>query len=146
MASHSSCEQSAATSVDAYASEPGLLVEDNVLVQQSLVHALEVIGFPAKFASDGEQALAMLQQTPYRFVLMDVQMPGINGIDALAKIRQLEGPNCDVPVAIMSGNDSERAAATAAGADGFLTKPIAVSDLGKTVQELIARARREPAK
>tara|TARA_R110002073_G_scaffold133122_5_gene280195 strand:+ start:5853 stop:6293 length:441 start_codon:yes stop_codon:yes gene_type:complete len=146
MTSQSSCEQSTVASVDAYAAEPGLLVEDNVLVQQSLLHALEIIGFPAKFAADGEQAIAMLQQSPYRFVLMDVQMPGISGIDALARIRKLDGPNGDVPVAIMSGNDSELAAAKAAGADGFMTKPISVSELGKTVRELIARSRRERAK
>ncbi|WP_372720322.1 response regulator [Novipirellula sp.] len=146
MTSRSSCEQSTVTSVDAYAAEPGLLVEDNVLVQQSLLHALEIIGFPAKSAAGGEQAIEMLQHTPFRFVLMDVQMPGISGIDALGRIRKLDGPNSDVPVAIMSGNDSELAAAMAAGADEFMTKPISVSELGKTVRDLVARSRRERAK
>ncbi|EMI16805.1 Signal transduction response regulator, receiver region domain protein [Rhodopirellula maiorica SM1] len=123
-----------------------MLVEDNVLVQQSLLHALELIGFPARPAADGEQALAMLTETPYRFVLMDVQMPGISGIEALVKIRQLEGPNGDVPVAIMSGNDSEVVAAKAAGADGFVIKPISVAELGKAVQQLVTRPRQSHAK
>ncbi len=146
MTSDSSCQQSTVAATDRYAAQPGLLVEDNVLVQQSLQHALEVLGFPTKIAADGNQAIAMLQQEPFRFVLMDVQMPGISGIDALAIIRQLDGANSDVPVAIMSGNESESVAATAAGADGFVIKPISVQTLGETVRQIIARCRREHAK
>ncbi|TWU17113.1 Response regulator MprA [Novipirellula galeiformis] len=125
-----------ASSLNTDTTAPGLLVEDNMLVQQSLRHALNILGFPSKVAQDGIEAMEMLRSEPFSFVLMDVQMPGKGGIDVLLELRQLDCPNTQVPVVIMSGNESESVIAFRSGANEFLTKPISVKLLAETIQRL----------
>ncbi|MFG0261691.1 MAG: response regulator [Novipirellula sp. JB048] len=118
---------------------PGLVAEDNLLVQQTLLHALSVLGFSAEVAADGSEAMQMLRRERYSFALLDVQMPGMGGIEVLLELRQSAGPNTQLPVVIMSGDEAERASAFQAGANEFLCKPIAVDLLGQTVRRLSGR-------
>ncbi|STQ91422.1 response regulator [Iodobacter fluviatilis] len=107
-----------------------LLVEDNDLNQQVGMDLLQDAGFIVDLAENGQQALNKVQQVSYDLVLMDMQMPVMDGIAATKKIR--EWPDfASLPIVAMTANamqaDQERCAA--AGMNGHVAKPIELHDL-----------------
>lgn len=120
-----------------------LLVEDqesNILVA-SLI--MEEMGIHCKVARSGREALAMTRQTRFDIILMDVQMPGMDGIETTRCIRQMETENnwrCACIIGLSAHAITEyRDRSLAAGMDGFLTKPFQVEDL----YQLLSRCRPE---
>ncbi|MDP2772871.1 MAG: response regulator, partial [Nocardioides sp.] len=103
-----------------------LVVEDNEVNQLVAVGLLEAMGYSADVASDGVIALEMLAQHPYDAVLMDVQMPNLDGYAATRALRAREGDGRRTPVIAMTAAaiEGERERCLAAGMDDFLTKPI----------------------
>jgi|GEM_PF-4715632 len=104
-----------------------LLVEDNEINQEVAVGLLTNVGLTVEIANDGQQALEMVQQHDYDLVLMDVQMPVMNGLDATRAIRKLAGKSAaQLPILAMTANamsqDSEES--KAAGMNSHITKPI----------------------
>ena len=111
-----------------------LLVEDEP-VNRLVMHELLVsAGLVVDEASDGAQALALADQHPYDLVLMDVQMPGLDGIEATRQLRALPR-GATVPVVALTANafDDDRRRCLAAGMDDFVTKPIDVATLFETL-------------
>jgi CheY-like chemotaxis protein len=108
-----------------------LLVEDNPVNRTLIGACLESFGLAHEAAADGEAALAALAREPFDLVLMDVRMPGMDGIAATEHIRALPGPASAVPVVALTGAaaEDERARALAAGMDGFLAKPFGAAEL-----------------
>ena len=102
-----------------------LLVEDNVVNQKVALMTLAKFGYQADVANNGRQALERLAKKPYDIVLMDVQMPVMDGLAAAREIRKADRPLCLVPViALTAGAFSEdRQRCEAAGMNDFLTKP-----------------------
>ncbi|WP_079436585.1 PAS domain S-box protein [Zoogloea sp. LCSB751] len=102
-----------------------LLAEDDRVNQEVVKALIEEAGIAVDVAGDGAEALAMAQQTPYALILMDMQMPVLNGIEATRRIRQLAG-YADTPIVALTANafEDDRRACLAAGMDDFITKPV----------------------
>lgn len=116
------------------APEAGLhvLVVDDVSVNRQLAAAmLRKAGHTVESADDGLQAVAMIKDGEYDLVLMDVQMPRMNGIAATAAIRKLSGAEADVPIVAMTANamDGDRETLLAAGMDDYISKPFSLIQL-----------------
>ncbi|WP_395659497.1 response regulator [Nocardioides sp.] len=103
-----------------------LVVEDNPVNQLVAVGLLEALGYVAQTADDGVSALEVLALDEFDLVLMDVQMPRMDGYDATRAIREREPAGSRVPVIAMTAAavEGERERCLAAGMDDFLTKPV----------------------
>jgi signal transduction histidine kinase/CheY-like chemotaxis protein len=104
-----------------------LVAEDNAVNQIVAHHMLATLGATVKLARDGREAVAMNEAEAFDVVLMDCQMPEMDGFEATRRIRQSEqGSDRRVPIVAMTANaaESDREACLAAGMDDFLTKPM----------------------
>ncbi|MCR2036177.1 response regulator, partial [Adlercreutzia mucosicola] len=141
-------EVPASEGVPAPAADPlpgacALLVEDNELNSEIAAALLESLGMTVECAFDGQEALAMLEAAEpghFAVVLMDIQMPVMNGLEATRCIRASERADLrDLPVVVLSANafaedvlESKRA-----GADDHLSKPISIKDLAATLRGIL---------
>jgi CheY-like chemotaxis protein len=117
-----------------------LLAEDNAVNQKLALRLLEQMGYRADLASNGIEAIESLERQIYDVILMDVQMPEMDGLDATREIRKLT--NVIQPYIIaMTANamEGDRELCMAAGMDDYISKPIRVHEL---VDALIKAARR----
>src|SRR5437870_10254030 len=99
-----------------------LLVDDDSLIRRNVTEHLSLSGFDATPAASGQAALDELQKTDYDVVLLDIQMPGLSGLDTLSEIRKL----ADAPEVIILTGDASLATGLDAmrlGAYDYLTKP-----------------------
>ena len=105
-----------------------LLVEDLPVNQKVTSAFLEKLGYPVEIASNGKEALKFLKKKRYGLVLMDVQMPIMDGYEATRQIRQLRpaAPNANVPIVALTAHamKGERDKCLEAGMNDFLPKPI----------------------
>jgi CheY-like chemotaxis protein len=109
-----------------------LLAEDNPVNQKVAVHMLDRLGYRCDIASNGQEAVAMLLRMPYDLVLMDCQMPEMDGYMATRLIRKREeGSGRRTPIVAMTANAmrEDRARCLESGMDGFIPKPIALEEL-----------------
>jgi len=125
-----------------------LLVEDNAVNQRLAARLLEKRGHRVAVTANGREALAALEKDEYDLVLMDVQMPEMDGLEATAAIRKMEeGSSKHQTVIALTAHamkgDEERC--LAAGMDGYLSKPIRPAELDAILDGYVAR-RREIAK
>ncbi len=113
-----------------------LVAEDNLVNQQVLLNQLEILGYHADYAVNGEQALAMLSQQNYDIVLMDCQMPVLDGYTATQELRQREGNNRHTVVIALTANamPEDREKCLASGMDDYISKPINLSLLSTLLQ------------
>ena len=105
---------------------PVLVVEDNEINQMVVVDLLERVGLSVDTASDGSEAVERIRKSPYALVMMDVQMPVMDGLQATSLIRRL--PNgWAVPILALTANAfrEDREACLAAGMNDFVAKPFA---------------------
>ena len=107
-----------------------LLVEDNFVNQKVAVRFLERLGCTVEVASNGAEGVAACQQRQFDIVLMDLQMPVMDGMTATRKIREWETSR-HIPIIALTANamTGDRELCEAAGMDGYLTKPIEVERL-----------------
>ncbi len=136
--------------------QPGarvLVVEDNAVNQRLAAALLGKAGYDVRIASTGAAALDALDGDAFDLVLMDVQMPGMTGLEAASRIRQREAeapaagqpagsfgrPDRRLPIVAMTAHamDGDRDACLAAGMDAFVPKPIAQGQLLATVASLL---------
>ena len=119
-------------------SAPILVVDDDAGIRQALERALRLEGFAVAQAADGEQALAAVAAVPPAIIVLDVTMPGIDGVEVT---RRLRGQGDDVPILILSARDGvdDRVAGLAAGADDYLVKPFAMEELLARLHALLRR-------
>jgi two-component system sensor histidine kinase/response regulator len=108
-----------------------LLVEDNIVNQKVAKRFLERLGCEVTIAGNGEQAVQAIQTQSFRLVLMDLQMPVMDGFTATTRIRELEGGGPRTPIVALTANamEGQQEQCMLAGMDGFLTKPLNVDRL-----------------
>jgi CheY-like chemotaxis protein/HPt (histidine-containing phosphotransfer) domain-containing protein len=113
-----------------------LVAEDNVVNQQLALLVLQKLGYRAEVTANGLEALQALEREPYDVVLMDVQMPTMDGLEATRRIHQRwpEGRRPHVIAATASAMPEEREACLAAGMDDYLSKPIRVDELAAALR------------
>lgn len=120
-----------------------LLAEDNAVNQTLAVRLLEKRGYAVTVAGDGRAAVAALQSQPFDLVLMDIQMPGMDGFEATAAIRASEeSTGAHIPIVAMTAHalkgDQERC--LAAWMDDYISKPIRTSELFAAIERATGRA------
>jgi CheY-like chemotaxis protein len=114
-----------------------LVVDDSTGFRNLMVHVLDFMGYQAVIAEDGDEAICQLAEIEPILILMDVEMPGLNGYEACRRIRA-NPRTCDIPVLLLSGNGEPRSRALAAGADDFMAKPLSLDDLTWKIRSLTA--------
>jgi len=117
-----------------------LSVEDNPFGRVVLNAVLTELGHQAEFIGRGEAAAERIVQGAFDAVLMDMVLPGINGIEAIKRIRELEAPLGGIAIIGVSGRGDDEAASRAAGADAFLVKPVSPRALATALLEATRRA------
>ena len=117
-----------------------LSVEDNPFGRVVLNAILTELGHHTEFISRGETAAERLAQGPFDAVLMDMVLPGIDGIEAIRRIRAMDAPLGRIAIIGISGRAEDEAAARAAGADAFLVKPVSPRALATALLEATRRA------
>ena len=115
-------------------------VEDNPFGRVVLNTILGELGHRAEFVSRGEEAAERIAQGAFDAVLMDMVLPGIDGIEAIRQIRKLSPPSGRIAIIGVSGRGDDAAAARAAGADAFLLKPVSPRSLATALLESTRRA------
>ncbi|MAG67186.1 response regulator transcription factor [Pseudomonas sp.] len=121
-----------------------LLVEDNVALADSLLAVLKRAGYAVDWRADGRDALLLGEQEPYDLAILDLGLPGMDGLEIL---RTWRAAGSSLPVLILTARSrwTERVEGLQAGADDYLTKPFHNEELLLRVQALLRRAHgREP--
>jgi len=124
-----------------------LVAEDNEVNQKVAVRILEKLGYRVEVAENGQQAVEACQRTRYDAVLMDGQMPGLDGFEATRRIRGLEGSGRRTPIIAMTAaamkDDRERC--LQAGMDDHIGKPVTPEALGAVLRHWLPSAEAAPA-
>jgi two-component system KDP operon response regulator KdpE len=105
-----------------------LIVDDEMSIRRALHTTLRNLGFRTVEAARGEEALSLVNSNPFDAILLDINMPGMNGVDTCRSIRRLF-PR--VPILMLTVRDSEddKVEALDAGADDYITKPFQLREL-----------------
>jgi GAF domain-containing protein/CheY-like chemotaxis protein/tetratricopeptide (TPR) repeat protein len=121
-----------------------LLAEDNVVNQKLALRLLQQMGYRADLASNGIEAVESVQRQTYDVILMDVQMPEMDGLEATRQINARWAPNDRPRIVAMTANamQGDREMCMAAGMDDYLTKPIRVERLVEALVNSSARSER----
>ncbi|RMF36384.1 MAG: response regulator, partial [Alphaproteobacteria bacterium] len=127
-----------------------LLAEDNVTNQIVAQKMLETMNARVMIASDGAEALELLDSDPFDLLLVDIEMPRVSGLDVIRYVRSLEDARARLPVVALTAYamDEHRNKIAAAGADGLIAKPLlGIEDFGNQLLGFIAGAasRMQPA-
>jgi len=116
-----------------------LVVDDNPLNMKLIVYVLLKGGYDVRTANSGEEALAVLRDFRPRLILMDLQMPGMDGLTLTRQLKADPAHRATVIVAVTASamkGDEEKA--KEAGCDGYVTKPIDTRTLPRTVESFLA--------
>lgn len=119
-----------------------LVVEDEDRIRQFLQRGLTFEGYRVDVAADGEEALEIARDNPPDLVLLDIMLPGIDGIEVCRRLRAAG----EVPILMLTAKEAieDRVAGLDAGADDYLVKPFAFDELMARVRALLRRA--QPSK
>jgi len=113
-----------------------LVVEDNPINQIVAKRQLQKLGYNVDIAGSGLQAIEALSKGRYNFVLMDCQMPEMDGFDATAEIRRVEGAGKHTVIIAMTANalEEDRNLCLKAGMDDYISKPVSVGALSAVIK------------
>ena len=127
------------------ANELILIVEDNPMNLKLVRDTLQVKGYQTIEAETGEEGVRLAHERQPALVLMDIQLPGINGVEALKRLRA-DPVTSSTPVIAITASvmTQDRTRIMAAGFDGFQGKPISVRELLGTVREILDKPSSQP--
>ena len=119
-----------------------LVVDDEAPMRKYVATNLKARGYDVLTAEDGTEALKLIDEHPVDLLVLDVMMPGPDGLEVLARVRR----DMDVPVLMLSarGREGDKVEALDAGADDYLTKPFGVEELLARVRAALRRASSAP--
>jgi DNA-binding response OmpR family regulator len=127
--------------VDGVSEQSGriLVVDDDETVRDVVRRYLELAGFTVDLAGDGAEGLRAFAERPQDLVVLDVMMPGINGLEVCKRLRQVS----QVPIVMLTalGEEENRIAGLQLGADDYVTKPFSPKELALRVTSVLRRAR-----
>jgi two-component system, OmpR family, response regulator len=120
-----------------------LVVEDDAKIASFVVKGLKQEGYATDHAPDGDTGLALASTTAYDAAIVDVMLPGLDG---LSLVKRLRAQRAELPVLFLSARSSveDRVKGLQAGGDDYVTKPFAFAELSARLQALIRRATRTP--
>jgi DNA-binding response OmpR family regulator len=118
-----------------------LLVEDNRDIAEMVVEHLERTGYVVDYAGDGVTGLHLAVTNPYDVIVLDVMLPGLDGLALCRKLR--EEAKRDTPLLMLTARDTvnDKIAGLDAGADDYLVKPFAIRELEARIRTLLRRQR-----
>jgi DNA-binding response OmpR family regulator len=121
-----------------------LVVEDELPVRDLLRLHLELAGFEVEESGDGREALRRLRESAYNLVILDVMLPGLDGVSLCRAIRT-GGPNVSTPILMLTARDTEsdKVLGLESGADDYLTKPFGIRELIARVNAITRRHARD---
>lgn len=117
-----------------------LMVDDEVAIRELIEYNLEKEGYRVTCAADGEEALRLLGKNKYSLIILDLMLPGINGLDICRQIRQ-DHSLAAIPIIMLTakGEEIDKVVGLELGADDYITKPFGVREL---IARVKARLRR----
>jgi two-component system sensor histidine kinase/response regulator len=113
-----------------------LLVEDNSVNQLVAIGQLQRLGHGVVVAASGAEALDAIGRQPFDIVLMDIQMPDMDGYEATRRIRQMDGPLSRIPIVAITAHAlaGEREKCISAGMNDYLAKPVSLEQIGAVIR------------
>ena len=115
-----------------------LIVDDEPSIRWALHQTLQAMGFEVSEATSGEEAIALVRTVRYDAVLLDIQMPGMNGVQTCQEIRKLL-PMLGILMVTVRDTEENKIEALDAGADDYVTKPFNVRELAARIRAAIRR-------
>ncbi|KAA3607746.1 MAG: DNA-binding response regulator [Planctomycetota bacterium] len=115
-----------------------LVVEDEAVLRMALVDALEAQGYEVEEAEDGESALAQLDRDDWDLWLLDLMLPGVQGLDVLQRLRQSH-PRLPVMILTARGEEYDRVRGFECGADDYVLKPFSMRELLLRLEAILRR-------
>lgn len=120
-----------------------LIVEDEAHIRDLIVLHLGLEGLDTEAVADGQEALARAGARPFDLIILDLMLPGVDGISICRAVRR-DGPNQDVPILMLTARreESDKVLGLESGADDYLAKPFGIRELVARVRALLRRPRR----
>jgi DNA-binding response OmpR family regulator len=114
-----------------------LIVEDEEKLARFVELELQYEGYEVEKAFDGRAGIDMVKASPFDLVLLDIMLPGLNGIEVLRRIRQTS----DIPVILLTARDAvvDKVTGLDSGADDYITKPFAIEELLARIRALLRK-------
>jgi CheY-like chemotaxis protein len=115
-----------------------LLAEDSQDTRIMLKRAFELKGYRVVEAADGQEALEIAQRYPPSLIVIDLNMPVLDGLETVKSFRELEGPDHQIPIVAITAYDvpGMEQAALETGCNKYLSKPLDLSELDRTLKSL----------
>jgi two-component system KDP operon response regulator KdpE len=117
-----------------------LIVDDEASLRKALRSSLTASGFLVAEARNGDEALNVVQQQPFDIILLDINMPGINGIETCRRLRGI-APQVGILMVTVRELEDDKVQALEAGADDYITKPFRYRELTARLRAVLRRTR-----
>jgi two-component system KDP operon response regulator KdpE len=117
-----------------------LIVDDEAALRKALRSSLSASGFAVEEARNGEEALGTVQQHSFDLIVLDINMPGLSGIDACRRIRGI-APHSGIVMVTVRDQEDDKVRALEAGADDYVTKPFRLRELIARLRAVLRRTR-----